>query len=367
MRILSGRIRCILALTVFVLLMCQSGCTEGQKSTKQKTIRTGPVFYPEPPSEPRMQFLKGFAGEDVVAQMHGGFESFIMGDSEQKQIKRGIVKPYGVDIFEGKIYVCDVGQKKVIVLNAEDGSFEYLTEDRRIINPVSIDIDADGNKYVADTGAGVVFVFNRQNVMTDILFAGLGISPIDIKVRGDRIYIADVANSQVFVAGRDGKEVTRFGTQGTEPGQFTRITGIALDDEENIYVTDKIMATVTKFNKDGIFQSRFGKQSLGIHGFVRPKGIDVDKDGRIWVVDTSTTVGKVYNEEHRLLLFFGMPAEGKMAGAMAFPTCIKVDYDNIEYFQKYAVPGAEIEMIILVTNQYGDNKVAVYGYGTFPQ
>ncbi len=364
---IKSKIRWPLVITLSVLLLCQFGCTEAEKTVSQKPAPDKPIFYPEPPGEARMQFLKSFSGADVVMDIHGGFESFIMGDSKKKEVKRGIVKPYGINIFDGKIYVCDVGQRKVIVLNPEDESFEYLSKDQRMVNPVNIEIDADGNKYVADTGARAVFVFNRQNVMTDILFKDLNVSPIDIEVRGDRIYIADMGNSQVVIANRDGSEVMRFGKQGTEPGQFIIITGIALDDEENIYVTDKVTATVTKFNKDGIFQSRFGKQSLGIHGFVRPKGIDIDREGRIWVVDTSTAVGKVYNKDQRLLLFFGTPVMEKLAGAMNFPACVKVDYDNIEYFRKYAVAGANIEAIILVTNQFGDNKVAVYGYGTFPR
>lgn len=362
-----SRIRWTLVLTLAALLLCQFGCTEAEKVVTQKAVPEKPIFYPDPPETIRMQFLTSFTGADVEVQVHGGFEAFIMGDSDKKKTKRGIVKPYGIDIFEGKIYVCDVGQRKVVILNPEDGSFEYLSNDPRMVNPVNIDIDAEGNKYVADTSSGCVFVFNRQNVMTDILFRDLGISPIDVRVSGEKLYIADTKGSQVVIANRDGSEVMRFGTRGTEPGQFSGITGIAIDDKENVYATDKLIATVTIFNRDGIFQSRFGKQGRGIHEFVRPKGIDIDRDGRIWVVDTSTTVGKIYDEEHRLLVYFGMPAVGKMAGAMNFPTCIKVDYDNIEYFQKYAVAGAELEAIILVTNQFGDNKVAVYGYGNFPQ
>jgi DNA-binding beta-propeller fold protein YncE len=349
------------------MLVSQSGCTEGQKSAEQEKVDTGPIFYPEPPELVRMQFLTSFSGADVVVNMHGGFESFIMGDLKEEEVKGGIAKPYGIDIFEGKIYICDVGQRRVVILDPEDGSFEYLTEDKRVVNPVNIEIDDNGNKYIADTGSGSIFVFNRQNIMTDILFTDLGVSPIDFEVRGDRFYIADMKGSRVVVANRDGTEVMRFGTQGREPGQFVMITGIAVDDDENIYVSDKITATVSIFNKEGIFQDSFGKQGLGIHDFVRPKGIDLDREGRLWVVDTSTTIGKIYNEEHRLLLFFGMPVEGKEAGAMSFPVSIRVDYDNVEYFQKYAVPGAEIELIVLVANQYGDNKVAVYGYGTFPQ
>ncbi|MFC1635742.1 hypothetical protein ACFL5Z_12955, partial [Planctomycetota bacterium] len=53
-------------------------------------------------------------------------------------------------------------------------------------------------------------------------------------------------------------------------------------------------------------------------------------------------------------------------GMMNLPATIIVDYDNVEFFQKYAVQGAKIEFLVLVSNQYGPNKISVYGFGTFP-
>ena len=51
---------------------------------------------------------------------------------------------------------------------------------------------------------------------------------------------------------------------------------------------------------------------------------------------------------------------------MNLPATIVVDYDNVEFFKKYAVKGARIEFQVLVSNQYGPNKISVYGFGTFP-
>ncbi|MFZ5997484.1 MAG: hypothetical protein ACOYW7_08355, partial [Nitrospirota bacterium] len=40
-----------------------------------------------------------------------------------------------------------------------------------------------------------------------------------------------------------------------------------------------------------------------------------------------------------------------------------IDYDNVRYFQKYADPNFTIEYLILVTSQFGDRMVNVYGFG----
>jgi hypothetical protein len=61
-------------------------------------------------------------------------------------------------------------------------------------------------------------------------------------------------------------------------------------------------------------------------------------------------------------MFFGGP--GNDRGNLSMPTAIKIDYDNVEFFQKYAAPNFEIEYLVVVANQFGLNKVAVFGYGS---
>ena len=84
----------------------------------------------------------------------------------------------------------------------------------------------------------------------------------------------------------------------------------------------------------------------------------------MWVVDAATEVGKIYNEQGQLLLFFGL--SGNEPGMMNLPATIHVDYDNIQYFQRYAAQGETIESLVLISNQYGPHKVSVYAFGEFP-
>jgi hypothetical protein len=51
---------------------------------------------------------------------------------------------------------------------------------------------------------------------------------------------------------------------------------------------------------------------------------------------------------------------------MNLPAKIILDYDNVELFRKYAVKGADVQFLVLVSNQYGLDKVNVYGFGDFP-
>ena len=360
-----------LAYITAIWAMCLfSGC----RSSNIQEQELKPVFFPPAPETPRLQFLKSFSGpEDFGAVKTSAFEKFIVGEPEKAE---GIRTPYGVAVFEGKLYVCDVGKRMVEVFDLTSRTFGYLTKDRRLMNPVNIYIDDDGTKYIADPTAGFVFVFDKDNNISAMLGKDSKINPIDVVVRGSLCYVTDFASNQIVVLDKtSGREIARLGKRSdgqkqAEPlmelanGEFSLISDLALDQESNIYVTDKAGARITQFDRSGVFRRTIGRLGDNIDEFIRPKGIAVDNDNRIWVVDSGTEVAKIYNQQAQLLLFFGLP--GNEPGMMNLPTKIVLDYDNIEYFKQYAVEGANIEFLVLVTNQYGPNKVSVYGFGSFP-
>jgi sugar lactone lactonase YvrE len=360
-----------LALIFTVLAPCVFvGC----QSAEVEQPKLKPVFFPPLPETPRLQFLKSFSGhDDLGAIITSPFEKFVLGEPEMKQ---GIAKPYGMAIFNGKLYVCDVGKRMLEVLDLKNRTFDYLTKDRRLMNPVNICITDDGTKYVADPTAGVVFVFDKNDSLNAMLGKELKIAPIDVAVRGQRCYVTDFNSNQVVVLDKNtGKEVTRMGRksqstgedeplQHLAPGEFSLISDVSLDRGGNIYVTDKVAGRITEFDNSGTFLRTIGRLGSNINEFIRPKGIAVDRNDRIWVVDAGPEVAKIYDQQGQLLLFFGLP--GNEPGMMNLPAKIVLDYDNVELFEQYAVEEANIEFLVLISNQYGLNKISVYGFGSFP-
>ena len=61
-------------------------------------------------------------------------------------------------------------------------------------------------------------------------------------------------------------------------------------------------------------------------------------------------------------MYFGGAGNGR--GKLNLPTVVKIDYDSVEYFRKYAAPGFEIEYLVIVASQFGINKVSVFGFGS---
>jgi DNA-binding beta-propeller fold protein YncE len=347
----------VLSIVVLSGLLLFGGCQSAPKKV------AGPVFFPEPPDKPRLQFLKSIsASDDVVAKTKSSFESFIAGEEEKKD---AIAKPYGMAFFRGKLYVCDVGKGMVEIFDLENKKFGYLTQDRRLKNPVNIEIDADGNKYVTDTIDKTLFVFDHNDILTAMWGRETAMAPVDIAIRGERCYVTDFNSSQILVLNKKtGEIIDRLGKKGQGIGEIDMIGNIAMDQQDNIYVTDLIKGQIIKLDSTGRFVRTFGQAGVNLEDFGRPKGIDVDREGRIWVVDAASEVAKIIDPEGQLLLFFGLP--GNAPGKMNLPAKILIDYDHIKYFSQYAVPGAKIEFLVLVSNQYGLSKINVYGFGSFP-
>jgi hypothetical protein len=92
--------------------------------------------------------------------------------------------------------------------------------------------------------------------------------------------------------------------------------------------------------------------------FVRPKGIAVDRDGILYAVDAGFQNVQMFNEEGELLMFFGGPYAGP--GTMYLPAKVIVDYDHLHLFEDLVDPAYEAKHLVIVTNQYGWDKVAIY-------
>jgi hypothetical protein len=69
----------------------------------------------------------------------------------------------------------------------------------------------------------------------------------------------------------------------------------------------------------------------------------------------------MFDKEGRLLMDFG--GTGTHPGSMDLPAGICVHEGDLDLFQQYVHPAFEAERLVIVTNQFGKNKVAVYAFG----
>ena len=331
-----------------------SGCgSKGQQSGP-------PVFYPPQPNPPRLQFLRSFTSKKDLKRK-SGFEKFVLG--EEKGVV--LIKPYGVAMYNGVIYVCDTGQGTVFKLDIANKEFKAMGEKKKgvpLISPINIAFDENGDKYIADSGQSQILVFGPG----DNLIRRLGFTDqfraSDVLVTSDRVYVCDIKDHEVEVLDKKSGDVLfTIGERGSEEGQFNYPTNLAMDPNGNLYVCDTGNFRVQKFDRDGNYLSSIGSLGKNIGQFSWPKGLATARDGTLYVVDSRFYNVQMFNDEGELLMHF--PDGGQLRGHLNLPADVSISYNGLELFQEFADKDFVIEYLVLVTNQYGPWKVNVYGFG----
>ena len=321
------------------------------------------LFYPLPPDLPRFQFLASFSSPLDVSSGKSGFRDFVFGGEDKED--HLVEKPYGVAIHEGAIHVVDtrgagwaifdLANRRSAVVRPKGGG--------TLKKPINIAIDDDGTRYVTDTEREQVLVYDRQNRFLKAYGEPGQFKPIDVAITGDRLYVTDVMHHEVHVLDKStGDTLLRFGGRGSEPGEFNNPTNLALADDDTLYIVDTINFRVQQFTLEGEFIRAFGEAGAVPGTFSRPKGISVDRDGHIYVVDAAFENVQVFAQDGGALMFFG--ARGNERDSINMPTVVKLDDDNIAYFEKYIAPDFDVEYLVLVASQFGNNKVTVFGFGS---
>ena len=342
--------------SVFLLMLGLGGCV----STPEREEPKGPFFYPPKPDPPRIQYLTSISGgDDFVRTKKSEFAKFILG--EQQEGDTVLTKPYGVALSNGNLFAVDTRGGGYAVFDLKEKTFRTVGGAKK---PINITIDTDGHRYITDTLLSQVIVFDRNDYKVQV-FGEAGefkYKPVDVAILGNKLYISDMANNQIQVLDKaSGEFLYSIGSSGPDEGQLFQPTNLAIGPDENLYVSDTGNFRVQVFSPEGRFIRQLGELGKSLGQFARPKGIAVDRDGNIFVVDAAFQNVQIFNSQGEFLMFFAGTGTGP--GQLYLPTDIAIDYDNVEFFQSYAAPGFKIEYIILVSNQFGKNKINAYGFG----
>jgi len=338
------------------LVLLLGGCATGPE---EKDI--GYVFYPPLPNPPRIQYLHTFSNENDVGEGVGSLGKFLIGAEEDLS---PIHKPYGTAIDDGKIFVVDARGAGYAIFDLKKDEFSFVIGSGGgfLKKPINMAIDKDGNKYIADTGRDQVVVFDVNDKYVRAYGLEGEFKPSDVAVDGDRVYISDLLSHSIHVLDKQtGKTIYTFASAGSGIDQLYHPTNIDIKGKY-LYVADTSNGRIQKFTLTGEHVASIGKLGISLGDFARPKGVAVDNENRIYVVDAAFENVQIFDEEGKLLLFFGAP--GSDRDSINLPTTVTVNYENAKYFQRYAAPGFQIEYVILVASQFGLNKVNAYGFGT---
>jgi DNA-binding beta-propeller fold protein YncE len=352
MNITTHRLFILAGLILFLSVSCSRQLTK--LDTKKEL-----VIYPAPPDTTRIQYLTSISKSTDITGKQSGFAKFILGEDPAKPI----IKPYGVTVNDNKIYICDPGLHGIEIINLEKLTFEYFTPSGsgELRLPLNCCIDERGYLYVADGERLQIVIFDDQGNYVDCFGGAANYKPTDVNVTADKIWVTNVKNNRVSVYDKENHQLL-YSFPDSEKGQEEHLyspTNLYVTDDL-VYVSDMGDSKIKIFTHDGTFLKTIGSYGSGAGQLARPKGISVDRNSNLYIVDAGFENTQIFDKEGKLLMFFGGPYNGP--GDMWLPAKVVIDYDHLAYFQKYVNPRFHLVYLIFVTNQYGPDKLSVYGF-----
>lgn len=209
-------------------------------------------------------------------------------------------------------------------------------------------------------GRKEIMVFNSEGNFLKKFGEKEKFKPSDILIKGDSIFVSNLANGKINVYSKDSLNKLIFSFPKEE--DYNAALGLPVNlalYNNRIYCADFGYSQIKVFSTEGELLDSIGKRGDAPGTFAKLKGIAVDKEGIVYAVDAAFENVQVFNPEGKLLIVLGGHYEGP--GGLMMPAKVIVDYDHIDYFKQYVDPGYDLKYLVLVTSQYGPDLINVYG------
>jgi sugar lactone lactonase YvrE len=342
----------ILLLVAAIFTSCARKITTGSGSDEI-------VIYPAPPDTARIQFLTRISSSQDITGSQKSFSRFIFGQDENYPIS----KPYGAAFYKGKIWICDTYIHGLDIIDMEKNRFEQFIPSGRgeLKVPLNCYIDAQGKIYISDTERKQVVIYDETGKYISCFGNGTDFKPVDVVVHNDRIYVSNLSGHQINVFTNDSAHelINAFPeVNKSNPESLFSPTNLAVTDS-CVYVTDFGDFRIKVYSPEGEFIRAVGSYGQNLGQFIRPKGIAIDRESNLYVVDAGFENVQIFDPRGNLLMFFGGNYKGP--GDMWLPAKVTLDYDHVDSFRKFVSPEYNLKYVILVTNQFGPDKINIYG------
>ncbi len=274
-------------------------------------------------------------------------------------------------------------------------------------SPLGVELDGNGNLYVADVGNNRVQIFDENGVLKQVwgsTVLGSGVSDVVIDPAG-RIFVlagasirkmsaagvlldtiplsmtgtrvATDASGRLYVTSQGSNKVQKIdpadhfviaewdGTQGGGSA-FNGPVGIDVDANGIVYVAEMYANRVQRFDTNGNYVDTWGTSGLGLGQFQGPQAVDVDAQGRVYVTEWNNNRAQVFGPDGTALAIIG--ERGVSAGQMARPRGIVVAPDGtvfladtsrnrIQKFQPFMVQPTVKAIVLAGGGPYDGNNL----------
>ncbi|RMH20609.1 MAG: 6-bladed beta-propeller [Gammaproteobacteria bacterium] len=300
-----------------------------------------PLVFPPPPDQPRFVFERTLKfNEDVVIPDRAErFKRFATGSPRKV---RGLVKPFDVAAKDGKVFVTDTVQRKLVMFDVTGGHYLEIGDKApgTLRKPMGVCISSLNEVFVADITARQIVVFDINGSFLRKLGrkedfrrpTDVGISP-----DGKTLYVVDIGGVDtdqhhvVVMDANTGKIKNIIGKRGTADNEFNLPIQIDVATDGSFYVVDKGNFRVKHFSPEGEYLGGFGQPGRVPGSFASPKGIAVGPDNNIYVVDSAFGNIQIFNPDFQLLMYLGTRGEAGYPAKYMLPAGVDVDPDGRIY------------------------------------
>jgi sugar lactone lactonase YvrE len=243
--------------------------------------------------------------------------------------------PYGVATdTEGNVWVADTGNDRIQEVAASEFVRKFGGQNSgigQLSSPYDVATDSQGNVWVADAMHYRLQKFGRGGEpLREVSTFGEGSYSAPLGVATDAEDDLWVAEGQGRVAEFDpqGSLIRRFGSNGTESGQFSSLQDVAVDPEGHVWTIERNPARVQEFSAEGEFLSSFGTKGTESGQLYEPTAIATDSQGNVWVADTANDRIEEFSPSGEFIRKFG--SFGATNGHFYTPEGLSVDAkDNV--------------------------------------
>jgi DNA-binding beta-propeller fold protein YncE len=263
-----------------------------------------------------------------------------------------VTKPIAVAAREGRIYVADTAQRRVVVFDVPRRRVFALglRAPGTLAKPAALAIDGRRLLYVADSSLRKVLVYDALGLYQRTIGDPQALrrpTGVAVTAAGDRVYVVDRADNdsdqhRVLAYDADGRMLAEIGRRGSGPGEFNIPVQAAVAPDGTLWVLDAGNFRVQAFNTEGRFLRAFGQVGNALGQFSRPRGLACDADGNVYVSDAGFGNVQVFNSQGRLLITLGRAGRFDRPGRYGLVHGVGVDetgrvYIVDQYFNKVEV------------------------------
>ncbi|PKM80352.1 MAG: 6-bladed beta-propeller [Firmicutes bacterium HGW-Firmicutes-14] len=213
--------------------------------------------------------------------------------------------PTSVAVHGGKIYVADFYNQRVQALNFNGEQLSVLPNSRDTreigsgIMPVTLAVDKNGKLYVSDVSQQKILIFDDKGRFTgSIGNGGSGdgqisyVNGIAVNVDSGEVCLSNSNNSRIDVFTLEGK----YMGQRLGPKQVANPKGIAFEESTGmLYVADTLAHRILVSDREGKIVEYIGRRGLDSGQFNFPTAVAIDKRGRLYVADRENNRIQVFD------------------------------------------------------------------------